>query len=413
MLPRLLFCLLLLFPVISFTQNKTLVSGVVKDSETGEPLNFVNIKSWRNKNGTTSDFRGRFAIAVVKTPDTLVLTHVAYETVKIAVNETMSGKEWKMIKKTSLLPEVPVNSQIAVDLIEKKLFDVVDYEFLGDSILLMAYSWKEKKNPWFILMNSMGDTLQKSWVHSEGTFYRDCMDQLYLITEKSAWQIVYENSKLIMQNPMNAEYFKEHITPCITSIGDKFYIKQYYANNQVLSYYVVDTIAKNPVEFRLIADEMALRMLSDRNRFYSMGTSAPSEADLRFEQMCFFDPIFAPLMKIKDRVVIFNFVESKFEIYNDAGELQKEGALINHKEKNWKEEIFADEITGRVFFKYVKNGITTLKEYDLDKEEVVRTIELPGYKYIDKIKIRNNRLYFLYRQNEVLELTKLYRLKFL
>jgi hypothetical protein len=161
----------------------------------------------------------------------------------------------------------------------------------------------------------------------------------------------------------------------------------------------------------MIADEVALRMLSDRNRFYAMGATAPTEADLRFEQMCFFDPIFAPLLKIKERVVIFNFVESKFEIYNAAGDFIKEGSFAFHREKNWKEDIFADEISGRVFFRYVKNGITTLREYDLDKEEVVTTIELPGYKYLDKIKVRNNRIYFLYRLNEPMALTKLYLLK--
>ncbi len=404
--------LLLLFLGTSvFSQNKTFVSGEIKDNETGEPLNYVSIKSWRSKNGTISNYKGRFSISVEKVPDTLILSHVAYETVKIAVNGSMPAQLVKMIRKTSMLPEVPVSSQIAVDLIEKKLFDVVDYEFFGDSILLLAYSWREKKNPWFILMNSSGDTLQKAWVHSEGVFYRDCMDNLFYITERAAWEITLEDSEFILKNPLNAEYFKEHITPCITGIGDKFYVKQYSYNNQVLSYYVVDTIAKDPKEFRIIADEVALRMVSDRNRFYSMGNSEPTEADLRFEQMCFFDPIYAPLMKIKDRVVIFNFVESKFEIYNDKGELQKEGKLTFGKDKNLKEEIYADEISGRVFFKYLKNGVTTLMEYDLEKDKVIGTTELSGYKYIDKIKIHDNRLYFLYRHNEPLELTKLYRLK--
>lgn len=403
--------MLLCIAGMTTAQNSTVVSGMILDEENGEGINYVNLKLWRSKNGTITDFRGRFALTVNKTPDTLVISHVAYETLKIPVTQSIQNGVWKLKRKTAMLPEVPVNTQIAIDIIGKKLFDVVDYEFLGDSLLLMAYNWREKKNPWFILMNSMGDTLYKTWAHADGVFYRDCMDQLYFITDRAAWQIVYEDSKLILQNPLNAEYFKENITPCITSIGDKFYVKQYYANSQVLSYYVVDTTEKKHKEFRLIADEVALRMLSDRNRFYAMGSSAPTEADLRFEQMCFFDPIFAPLLKIKDRVVIFNFVEWKFEIYSPDGEFIKEGTFTLQKDKNWKEEIFADEISGRVFFKFLKNGVTTLKEYDLDKEEVVQTIELPGYKYIDKIKIRNNKLYFLYRLNEPLELTKLYLLK--
>jgi hypothetical protein len=400
-----------MLPLGLLSQNKFILSGVVKDSETGEVINYVNIKAKKSKAGTTTNFRGQFSFYSDKMPDTLVFSHVAYESQKLPVSGTTSNISIKLIRKTSMLPEVPVNSNIAIDLIEKKLFDVVDYEFMGDSLLLMAYSWKEKINPWFILMNSSGDTLKKIHVHDEGVFYRDCMDILYFITERAAWQISMEDDKLLLFNPVNAEKFKEQVSPCITSIKDKFFVKQYYANSQILSYYVVDSTDKKNKEFRIIADEVALRMLGDRNRFHSMGASAPTEADLRFEQMCFFDPIFAPLLKIKDRVVIFNFVESKFEIYNENGDLEKEGALNYHKEKNWKEQMYADEITGKVYLKYLKAGITTLKEFDLETEQITKTIDLPGYKYIDKIKIRNNQLYFLYRLNEPLELTRLYKLK--
>ena len=401
----------LLWCIQSFSQVRTTVSGEIRDAETNEPLNYVSIKSYRSNSGSISNYKGRFTVQVEKLPDTLIFSHVAYETVKIAVNGNLPLQRITMIRKTTILSEVPVKPEVAVDLIEKKLFDVVDYEFFGDSILLVAYSWKEEKNPWFILMNSSGDTLQKAWVHSEGSFYRDCMDNLYYITDRAAWEIVMEGPKFILKNPLDAKYFKENISPCITGIGDKFYVRQYYANNQILSYYVVDTTEKNHKEFRIIADNVALRMVSDRDRFNSMSTSPPTDADLRFEQMCFFDPIYAPLMKIGNRVIIFNFVESKFEIYNDNGELQEEGKINIEKDRSWKEDIYTDEITGRVFFRFVKGGVTTIKEYDLKSEKIVATIDLPAYKFIDKIKVRGDQLYFLYRLNEPLELTKLYKLK--
>lgn len=408
---KFLLCIALIIPFGLFSQNNYLISGVVTDSETGENINYVNIKVKKTKAGANTNFKGQFSFITDKMPDTLIVTHVAYETLKIAVSGKANGLNIALKKKTTILPEVPVNSNIAIDLVEKKLFDVVDYEFLGDSLLLMAYSWKEKVNPWFILMSPTGDTLKKIHVHDEGVFYRDCMNNLYYITELAAWQLLFEDDKIKLFNPVNAEKFREQVSPCITSIKSKFFVKQYYANNQILSYYVVDSTDKKHTEFRIIADDLALRRLGDQERFYGMGTSMPTDADIRFEQMCFFDPIFAPLLKIKDNVVIFNFVDSKFEIYNESGVMIKEGSMNYSKEKNWKEQIYADEITGRIFLKYQKNGITTLKEFDLETEQITKTIDLPGYKYIDKIKIRNNQLYFLYRLNEPLELTRLYKLK--
>jgi hypothetical protein len=260
-------------------------------------------------------------------------------------------------------------------------------------------------------MTPSGDTLARTCINQEGSLYRDCMDNMHIIGKDSAWQIfIDESNKFTLLYPMDADTFISILGPCITSLGEKLFLRQYSWNNQVLSYVVADTISKQYSEVRVIADDRALRMLGDRGTFYSMGAVAPTEADLRFEEMCFFSPIYAPLVKLGDRVAIFNFVDGNIEYYNNEGKSLKDVPFTFHMSPNWKKEVICDEITGKIYACYRKNGITTLRVIDPETGTEGREIQVPKFKYIEKMKARNGYLYFLYRLNSPLELMKLYKM---
>jgi hypothetical protein len=315
-----------------------------------------------------------------------------------------------MEKLVDSLPEINISAHHVVSLVEKKFFDVVDYEFYNENILLLAYSYKDTQNPWLIMINNKGDTLFRSPVKKDGNLYRDCLGNIHLVTKDFAYQIFIEDKKLHLLYPINPDTFHLILDPCITEIHNKYFIKQWSLNNQVLSYSLVNDVDSSKKMVKIISDKKALRMLFDRNRFASMGVSAPSEADNRFEEMCFFDPIFAPLLKIKDKVAIFNFIDSKIELYNESGFLIKDIPIDFQKIKGWQEEIISDEITGKIYAIFKVNGLTTIREINLDTGTPGNSINIPDFKYIMNMKTRDGYLFFLYRINSPLELMKLYKM---
>lgn len=391
-----------------YAQGKIVVYGKVTDNY-GEPLVNVNILEKGTRNGSASRSDGTFTIVVKDSSSMLLFTHVACINKQVkAGNQSLKVV---MERKAIEIGSAEVSGNRVVNLVEKKFFDVVDFEFYQENILLLTWCYKEKCNPWLVLMSPTGDTLARTCINQEGSLYRDCMDNPHIIGKDSAWQVfIDENNKFTLLYPMNADTFISILGPCITSLGEKLFLRQYSWNNQVLSYVVADTISKQYSEVRVIADDRALRMLGDRGKFYSMGAVAPSEADLRFEEMCFFSPIYAPLVKLGDRVAIFNFVDGNIEYYNNEGISLKDVPFTFHKAPNWKKEVICDEVTGKIYAAYRKNGITTLRVIDPETGTEGREIQVPNFKYIEKMKARNGYLYFLYRQNSPLELMKLYKM---
>lgn len=81
-----LLLIILLIPVISFSQNKT-ISGVITDGL--EPLPGVNIIEQGTTNGAISDFNGSFELTV-NSEATLILSYIGFKTQEIVITEQVS-----------------------------------------------------------------------------------------------------------------------------------------------------------------------------------------------------------------------------------------------------------------------------------------------------------------------------------
>lgn len=99
----------LLLSIISYPQSFLTVRGVVTDIVTGAPLSRVTITAKENKLSVSTGADGRFVVNVLLT-DTLILSHIGYETRRVAING--SGEELKisLLVKDYQLEEVIINT---------------------------------------------------------------------------------------------------------------------------------------------------------------------------------------------------------------------------------------------------------------------------------------------------------------
>ena len=72
---------------ISIYSQKTVVSGKVIDSETNEPVPYTNIGFQHSLIGTISETDGSFYLTSMKATDTLLVSSVGYELVRLHVTK--------------------------------------------------------------------------------------------------------------------------------------------------------------------------------------------------------------------------------------------------------------------------------------------------------------------------------------
>ncbi len=395
---------------VSFTQSSFVVSGVVYDSISNSPIKNVHIKIIGTSNGTVSDSRGSFFIKVNKVPVKLKISHISFENKTIELKTIPQKKVYiPIVYSENKINQINISAKNkVVELTRKKFYDVSDFEIIGDSIYLLAYNWQKKINPWLILMNKTGDTLINTHIPSDGNLYKDCLNNLHIIGENTAFQISVNENKFELNYPIKSNKFQEIMSACVEELNNKLYIKQYSYSQQILSYFCADIEDTTAVKFRIIADQAALRRVSDQGRFFSMGVT-PTAADIRFEEMCFYDPIYAPLLKVKDSICILNFVESKIEYYNQEMEIISAIDINFHKQRHWKENVFVDDVTGNIYVLFEKNGISSLRKLNKTNGKLGKIIDIPSFKWVKKIIINDNTIYFLYKKHSNLELMRLFK----
>jgi hypothetical protein len=135
--------------------QKTIVTGKVSDSETGEPLPFVNLVFKGGKIGTSTDFQGNYRIETYYPSDSLVCSFVGYlpQTRKVERDESQVI-DFKMIAGTVALQQVEIVGSVkdenpALTLLEK----VIQFKEVNNREKLDAYEYETYNKIEFDLNN--------------------------------------------------------------------------------------------------------------------------------------------------------------------------------------------------------------------------------------------------------------------
>jgi hypothetical protein len=395
----------------SFCQDGFLIKGMISDSSTLEAVEGAGIQIAGTANVSLSDTDGNFSIKTKTLPVTLLFSHLCYQERSITIGP--SENLFFMIrlsKKTKLLPSLTVKTEKPVNITGNQAVFITDYEFSGNNILVLAYNYKLNSKIFLSLLNENGDTLCSTRLKEQGKLFRDCFNKDHFITPATAWQVLADSASIDLVYPEDLEVFEEQILPVLAELNGKYFFGKHYYHDQLLQYYYYDKKTAKAEEMRVIMDESKLFMLRDRGRIIN-GADDP-EMQERFEDMAFYRPVYAPMIKLHDTICIFNFTDSILEFYSDSSKLIKEIPISFHNNKFWKREIFVDDATGKVYTLFRKNGISTIREINMKSGELANSTVIPELPYIDKIKINNHAIYFLYTEHsDLADYKKLYKMR--
>lgn len=391
---NLLLILILLCSEILVAQ--CVISGTLKDEATGNPVKYAHVKVNGTSYITTSDHHGDFMVRYNNLPVTIEITHVQYYDKKLYLSECPSHRlEILLQEEVNMLDTFVVsNERIVEKVVKSKSLTIIDYELTDNYMVFLGH--KPGQKPRLVYMNYDFDTLAyKDLAETPEYLFKDCLDNIHLVTETNAFQVYYDSSSVRLVYPTTRKEFEEVMLPCTEFFAGKYYIKYHLSKDQIIQYFYYDLADSAKHELTMVTDEESLIRIADLPRLISMGKGF-DEHDWRFEEMFFMDPIFAPLYQLRDSIYIFNFVDSKIEVYDSDANLKREIEIDFHLQKGWKEELYVDEKSGRAYTLFRRNGISRITEILLDDGSLGKVVQIPDFKFVDKISIRQNKVYFMY-----------------
>jgi len=428
-----LFVVVLCMLKIAYPQSQAIaIFGYVYDVN-DSPIEMVNIVIENSTHGTTSDANGIFKLTASKTPLKLIFSHVSYKKQELKITKADLEKaaetgvltlDIQMISNIKMLPPVSINdSKIQMAYRNKKAW-ILDYE-LADNYLILLLLEGNKKILRIVEEDNENNYIEKEISKDFQSLYKDGFGSLHLMKKDSAYQAFFSDSTIIIPYSTSIRLFNKLIKPVQVAIGNKWIYQKFSGYNQEVTYTLMDTEKKTEKGLMSIINEQQFLFNE-----YFLGTQLQNgfklndfdfsshdgmeiedietlnltlernhSANLHFFLAILCKPTYQPIKYINRKIHLFNHYEGKLVEFDEEGNTLSEKDITYQKDKQWANEIIVNEEHTRCFAKYVKDGLVTLHEIDLETGRIKGSLTLEGHAFPEKIRIKGGFIYYTYKES--------------
>lgn len=404
-----LFFFIVLFVGLPVT-GQVLIEGLVLDASGGRPLIRAHIQVEGTAQGTVSQQDGTFRVSVPQLPVRLTASHLNYQTQTLSVTEDSKHLVFTLSQSSSELSPTEITAQRPRNLIPDQPLYVADYTFYGDSLLMLTYPENRHRKARLVLMDNMGNELKSRPVRRPNKLVKGPMKNVFLFANDSVYQVFICQDHMHFLYPERQGEFLEQLQSIAGKINNYYYVKYHTHKGQVLNYYRYDNKLGESHPFATIQSQMGLDLL--RYDFqWTISQEEFTEADLRFELMAFYRPVFAPMVTLNDSVLIMNYQEDSIQVYSPEGCYLSSTHLSFHHSDQWLEELIIDRQKGSVYALFSHRGLKRLEKVNLATGETRPVASIDGFRFAENIQVHNNTMYFLYKDFASQRYKKIYRMK--
>ncbi|MBK8367139.1 MAG: hypothetical protein IPL10_06900 [Bacteroidetes bacterium] len=396
-----------------FSQNE-IIHFKIFDDKTKTPIQFGFILIKGENISSQSDEFGNVSIKA-KALDTLVIYQLGYDLKKTTAFDIEKNNHIVLLKSKNLtLDEVIINSS-KIDTIQATNNTIfLDFDFYDDFILALVD--KGGRYNYLQLLDLDGNKIsQKKLSVKSETIFKDCFENIHLLTTDSVFQIYYDYKNIILLNPFPISNYYGLLKPCECYHGNKYIFKTKQYRNLKNSYTMYDENKKGTKQIvAIVADSLAIKgfnmdydinyFLEKRRRGLGYETSMDEikkhidelreDLPLSSDYLNLLSPIESEMKKIDTNFVLFAYTNKLVYEFSFDGKLNSKNTLIGFDDI--KPKLYIDyDAKSFIFSEMNKNGIVTLFKYDISKNVFTHKFELENYYFIKKFKVKGDHIYFL------------------
>lgn len=426
--------MLLLLVLVPNVFSQTAIQLSVEDLKSSRPLPGVTISITQNRIlvvGKT-DGNGFFNTDItVRGKITISCALANYETFERAIDVDKDSISLQIKLRADViqeLKEVIVKAPGAVDTVfGSERLSVEDFEVLNNGdLLLLTYSKRLSKGSEIALYNGQqilntfpvpgrADHLEKDY---RGNVHVICKDRVFTILPKG-------NTLQIAQ--LSKDYYFRYIAPILDTNGREMYFSDFNKNYPEFSFWKYDQIDSTYDNFRTIRDDLMMELYRSeykwvdvRTKLWAKNLEMETGIDAEiwvganyFTQSVYYKELYAPFFKVNDQLKVFDYYNEKMYTHDVDGFVVDSVDIthhLNYKETGWKKHVLQDKVTGNIYAWFEKAGTSFLGLVDLKTGEITEKYQL-NFKYLDKIEVHNNFVYYVYRPFESPQKKFLYKEK--
>lgn len=417
------------------------ISGRVIDDSTKAPLEGVNVIVKGTEYGANTDEDGLFNIAGEAAGNRVILVArlLGFLEKEVEVNPN-SGKEI-VIALSPMWIDIrgPEINAVRIDTVwGSDELNVADFAFVDDGLLILTYQkedrWKrdtESKQTFF-------SGCELRWSPAGGRdettagipfnctgLYTDYFNKVFLESGGQHFAIDLQMGVPRLEL-VNMDEFAESIKPVIDTVGTRVILSSYNPDYPAFEYYAFNTADSSLQKLRYIVDEEMMAMFRSEFKYlhprdklaafrHELKTGIDKEIVAAymsgFRNSNYYEPLNAPLLVKNDTLLIFDHHHDKLLKLDSRGEAIDSLLIQYHrkpKPEKWSGKVIKDLANDEVYTYYNRNGFTVLKRVNTETGIPDSSFEL-HHRYVEKIKLRDGWVYYIYRPFESPQKRILYR----
>lgn len=387
------------------------IRGTILDQKTGLPLSGVTVIVQGSNQGTQTDDQGHFQLSLPPEKSSIRCSLIGYEQAVVK-----AGKASLLIQlhpQENLLRSISVNPYNIDILAKSKDWDVIDYLFTEEQLILLTYL-----NPLsgyqLRLLSKNGGFIDSLALRGKPLgLFAACSGKKYLVSPYSSFELDISDSSIRLGNEAHIQQFQVVTLPCIVADSANNYFEERLETARLIKigaakfsirYYYIQKEDPKKIQHNLsvITGQVAIKPDKEEKKFIKQREKSGmyffpdlEESDRFLSERILFKEIYDPLVRVNDRLYVFNHQDGIILAY--AGDSLEKAIPINYQAlKGWKKALVLNEEGSKVFALFEEKKSKVIREIHLQDGTVGEPFTLPPF-LPERIKSKEDRVYFIGR----------------
>lgn len=255
---------------------------------------------------------------------------------------------------------------------------------------------------------------------------RDFRGNVHVLTAQNAFGLVQQDSMYALAG-IPKDYFFKYLAPIVDTSQTRFFYSSYSDIYPAFEYGCLDQLDSVYKSILHIQDDLMMELYRSEYKWVDVRTKLWAknlenqtgiDAEIYvganyFTQSLYYEPVYAPLFLVHDTLYIFDYPKDMLRVYDSKGVLLNSIPILHHyqaKQTGFQKNLQQDRKTGKIYVVYQQEGHCYVGLIDLKTGEVRQKVRL-AFRYVEKIRVHDGAVYYIYRPFESAQKKFLYKQK--